>query len=148
MAFRTFHDGDTASLLFGKRRRNKYPLSFQEHALACCAHAYRFATFDRRGHVGTLTYLTDEEEKSLFAILVGRRAHIRPIVVVALQTGMRQGEILGLKWENVDFEQNTIYVAHTKTGRPRKLPNTVGPYHFADDFSVQSCHAEEPAYGG
>ena len=67
-------------------------------------------------------YLTNEEEKSLFAILVGRRAHIRPIVVVALQTGMRQGEILGLKWENIDFEQGTIYVAHTKTGRPRKLP--------------------------
>jgi hypothetical protein len=67
-------------------------------------------------------YLTDEEEKSLFAILVGIRAHIRPIVVVALQTGMRQGEILGLKWENVDFEQETIYVAHTKTDRPRKLP--------------------------
>jgi site-specific recombinase XerD len=31
-------------------------------------------------------YLTDDEEKRLFAILVGRRAHIRPIVVVALQT--------------------------------------------------------------
>ncbi|HEY3042301.1 MAG TPA: tyrosine-type recombinase/integrase [Pyrinomonadaceae bacterium] len=67
-------------------------------------------------------YLTDDEEKRLFAILVGRRAHIRPIVVVALHTGMRQGEILGLKWENVDFEQRTIYVAHTKTGRPRKCP--------------------------
>jgi integrase len=35
---------------------------------------------------------------------------------------MRQGEILGLKWENVDFEQETIYVAHTKTDRPRRLP--------------------------
>src|SRR2546422_11194466 len=35
---------------------------------------------------------------------------------------MRQGEILGLKWQNVDFERSTIYVAHTKTGRPRKLP--------------------------
>jgi len=67
-------------------------------------------------------YLTDDEEKRLFEILVGRRAHIRPIIVVALQTGMRQGEILGMKWENVDFEQKTIYIAHTKTGRPRKLP--------------------------
>jgi integrase len=71
---------------------------------------------------GRERYLTDAEEKSLLAILVGSRAHLRPIVVVALQTGMRQGEILGLKWENVDFEQGTIYVAHTKTGRPRKLP--------------------------
>jgi integrase len=35
---------------------------------------------------------------------------------------MRQGEILGLKWEHVDFDQKTIYVAHTKTGRPRRIP--------------------------
>ena len=63
-------------------------------------------------------YLTEDEEERLFAVLVGKRAHIRLIVVVALQTGMRQGEILGLKWESVDLEQKTIYVAHTKTGRP------------------------------
>ena len=67
-------------------------------------------------------YLIDEEERRLFAVLVGRRAHLRPIVVVALQTGMRQGEILGLKWEHIDFNQKTIYVAHTKTGRPRRIP--------------------------
>ena len=47
---------------------------------------------------------------------------MRPIVVVALQTGMRQGEILGLRWEHVDFDHKTIYVAHTKTGRPRRIP--------------------------
>lgn len=67
-------------------------------------------------------YLADDEEKRLFAVLVGRRVHLRPIVVVALQTGMRQGEILDLKWEQVDFDQKTIYVAHTKTGRPRRIP--------------------------
>ncbi len=75
-----------------------------------------------RGAPARERYLTDDEEKRLFAILVGRHTHIRPIVVVALHTGMRQGEILGLKWGNIDFEQETIYVAHTKTGRPRKLP--------------------------
>ena len=42
-----------------------------------------------------------EQDARLFAVLVGRRAHLRPIVVVALQTGMRQGEILGLRWEHV-----------------------------------------------
>ena len=67
-------------------------------------------------------YLTDDEEKQLFAVLVGRRTHLRPIVVVALQTGMRQGELLGLTWEHVDLAQKTIYVAHTKTGRPRRIP--------------------------
>lgn len=68
-------------------------------------------------------YLTDDEEKRLLEILAGRRAqYLRPIVVVALRTGMRQGEILGLKWKHVDFDQKTIYVAHTKTGQPRKIP--------------------------
>jgi integrase len=67
-------------------------------------------------------YLTDEEERRLFAVLIGRRAHLRPIIVVALQTGMRQGEILGLKWEHVDFDRKTIFIAHTKTGRPRRIP--------------------------
>ena len=67
-------------------------------------------------------YLTDDEEKQLFAVLIGRRTHLRPIVVVALQTGMRQGEILGLRWQDIDFEKETIYIAHTKTGRPRRIP--------------------------
>ena len=68
-------------------------------------------------------YLTEEEqERRLFAVLDGRRAHIRPIIVVALQKGMRQGEVLGLKWEHVDFDWKTIYIAHTKTGRPRRIP--------------------------
>lgn len=67
-------------------------------------------------------YLTDEEERRLFAVLVGRRAHLRPIVVVALQTGMRQGEILGLKWQDVDFEKETIYVGHTKPDDPAEFP--------------------------
>jgi integrase len=35
---------------------------------------------------------------------------------------MRQGEILGLKWQDADFEKETIYVGHTKTERPRRIP--------------------------
>ena len=35
---------------------------------------------------------------------------------------MRQGEIPGLTWENVHFDQKTIYIAHTNTGRPRRIP--------------------------
>ena len=60
--------------------------------------------------------------KRFFAVLVGRRAHLRSIVVVVLQTETRQGEIVGLEREHVNFEQKTFYVAHTKTGRPRRIP--------------------------
>jgi integrase len=35
---------------------------------------------------------------------------------------MRQGEILGLRWEHIDFDLKTIYVAHSKSGKPRRIP--------------------------
>ena len=51
------------------------------------------------------------EARRLFPVLVDRRDQIRPIAIVALWTGMRQGEILDLNWEQVEFEQKAIYVA-------------------------------------
>jgi integrase len=50
-------------------------------------------------------YLLDEEEPKLFAILNGRRKHLRPLVTVAIGTGMRRGDQLNLQWEKVDFQQ-------------------------------------------
>ena len=49
------------------------------------------------------------------------------IYFVALFTGMRQGEILGLTWDNISFEQQTILVSH-QLQRVRKNRE----YHFSD----------------
>lgn len=35
---------------------------------------------------------------------------------------MRRGEILNLKWENIDMEQNFIELLETKSGKARKIP--------------------------
>jgi integrase len=69
-------------------------------------------------------YLLPEEEARLVAQCVGERAHLRPLLVLAINTGMRRGEILKLSWRHVDFERNLIRVSSdiTKTGRPRELP--------------------------
>ncbi len=63
--------------------------------------------------------LTQEEE--------GRLMHaasnlLRPIVIIALNTGMRKGEIQQLKWDDLDFEGRTINVRITKSGKPRTIP--------------------------
>lgn len=44
------------------------------------------------------------------------------LILLALQTALRRGEIFGLRWEDVDFEKRTIVVRHSKTGKTRTLP--------------------------
>lgn len=56
------------------------------------------------------------------AALTGPRAHLQPIVTVALRTGMRLGEQLQMKRHQVDFLRNIITARHTKNGRPRDIP--------------------------
>ena len=49
---------------------------------------------------------------------------LRPIVVMALNTGMRKGEILNLKWENIDLKNSFILLnqEQTKNGERKEIP--------------------------
>ena len=51
-----------------------------------------------------------------------KNPHIWPIVVFAIETGMRRGEILGLRWEHVDLERRIAYLPLTKNGSSREVP--------------------------
>ena len=52
--------------------------------------------------------------------------HLRPIVIAALDTGMRRGELLNQLWEHVDFDRSLLSVSHSKTaeGEHRPVPLT------------------------
>lgn len=62
--------------------------------------------------------LTWEEEHRL---LEASPTHLKPVIVVALNTGMRRGEILNLKWDQIDFEKGLIKVENTKSGKNRYI---------------------------
>ena len=64
-------------------------------------------------------YLLEEEEVGLFAALPDR---FKSLVAVALHTGLRRGELLGLRWEDVDFHTDTLTVARSKHGEARRVP--------------------------
>ncbi len=64
-------------------------------------------------------FLTAEEEARLYKALP---EFLKPIVTTALHTGMRKGEILNLKWNNIDFEYGFIELLETKSGKARKIP--------------------------
>jgi len=69
---------------------------------------------------GRLRYLTPEEGRRLLAEC--KKRLLREIVTVALNTGMRRGEILALKWENVDLRNGYLQVVQSKNGESRTIP--------------------------
>jgi integrase len=71
--------------------------------------------------------LTREEERELLnACDQPKCKHLRTIIICALDTGMRQGEILKLKWSDVDFANGLIIVRafNTKTMKERTVSIT------------------------
>ncbi len=59
--------------------------------------------------------LTFEEEKRLLDVCIGRRKHLRPFLICALDTAMRRGEIFKMRWRDVDFFTNQIFIPQTNT---------------------------------
>lgn len=67
----------------------------------------------------SMRVLSDEEA----AQLIGAASpHFRPVLLTALNTGMRLGEILNLRWEDVNLREGFISVEQSKSGEPRKIP--------------------------
>ncbi len=63
----------------------------------------------------------DEEPKLLAACAKIRTPHLRGIVLVGLNAGMRRSEILGLKWSQIDVFGRTIHVIEGKTEPSRRF---------------------------
>ncbi len=73
-------------------------------------------------------WLTPEEEKRLLETASDRlNGQLRDIIILALNTGMSQEEILNLQWKNIDLFRKTIITTRKKTKNTRTIPinNTV-----------------------
>jgi integrase len=64
-----------------------------------------------------------------------------PLVTLALRTGMRQGELLRLKWENIDFDRGSITIIQGKTLR-RKTIAINEPAREALEWLRQNCYGD------
>jgi len=70
-------------------------------------------------------FLSEAERTRLFSSC--RASHwdkLYLIVLLAITTGARKGELTQLRWNDIDFERRTAYVSTTKNGQPKVLPLT------------------------
>ena len=66
-----------------------------------------------------LRYLTKGEIDQLIA---AAHPNLKPIITVAVNTGMRRGEIFDLLWEHIDLRNKVLEVVHPKNGEKRAIP--------------------------
>lgn len=67
--------------------------------------------------------LTGDEWAKLEAQLrKSRSPSLWPAVQLAIETAMRQGELLALRWGNVDLKRGIAFLPKTKNGEPRAVP--------------------------
>ncbi len=82
-------------------------------------------------------FLTDTEATTL---LEKSPKWLRPLVLTALHTGARQGELLALTWEDVDLDRARLTFRQTKNGEPRTIK--------ASTTVVETLTAIKPRFGG
>ncbi len=61
-------------------------------------------------------------EVELEKLLAYAPKNLKPIIIVAVLTGMRSGELRHLTWKNINFDLSLIYLERTKTGKMREIP--------------------------
>jgi len=78
---------------------------------------------------GRVRFLSDEEkERLLEACRESKCECLYAVVVLALSTGMRRGEIMNLKWQDIDFKRGLMVLHKTKNNERRGVP-LVGHAH-------------------
>jgi integrase len=55
-------------------------------------------------------------------LLIGANDQLQRIITLALETGMRRGEILNIKKSHIDLTLKTLFIPFTKTNEPRTVP--------------------------
>ena len=72
---------------------------------------------------GRVRFLSDDErERLLTACRESPDPYLYPAVVLALSTGMRSAEVMGLTWDRIDLQAGRIVLEETKNGERRVVP--------------------------
>ncbi len=119
------------------RFNKKYSPATVNRYLAAISHAFTIATNEwgwledspmrkvskSKEPRGRVRFLSDDERKALLTVCQESSSeYLYPVVVLALSTGMRQGEILGISWDDINLDKQYIILHETKNGERRRVP--------------------------
>jgi integrase len=78
--------------------------------------------------------------KEISVVIKSRRKHLKPLIILALDTAMRRGELLKLCWRDVDLENRLISILafNTKTAKARTVGMTQRVYDELTSLWEQS----------
>ena len=65
--------------------------------------------------------LKDVEAERLLEAIPKRNTYLRPMLILAIESAMRRGEILALHWSDIDHTNRLLRIRHSKTGKPRTI---------------------------
>jgi len=66
-----------------------------------------------------LRVLSNDEFEKLYNV---SSDFLKPILVIAINTGLRRSEILNLRWEDINFKEGFIYISDSKNNDSRVIP--------------------------
>ncbi len=64
--------------------------------------------------------------------------HLKSIVILAIETGMRRTEIASIKWEYINLNKRTLLIPYTKNGEPREVPLSSAAISVFDSLQKQT----------
>ncbi len=86
----------------------------------------------------------DKEEGKLFEELNKSRSKvIKPLIELALETAMRQGELITTLWKFVDIKKSTLHIPDTKNGTSRNVPLSINAKKVLSDLLPKDKEIKE-----
>ena len=86
----------------------------------------------------------EELQRLISASSKTRNTHVLPMIMFAIETGMRRGEILGLEWTLVNFNKRVALLPMTKNGTSREVPLSSKAIAILEEQMVKLNHVPFP----
>lgn len=94
-----------------------------ELALDGIPNPFKWAKLPALPKSSTRTRTATDEELDEFYNRIGKRSkHLKDYIFLAIETASRRGELVKLKWADIDFKKSTARLEDTKNGEARDVP--------------------------